>query len=319
MEIIIEDKIRECNKNITETSIKSYIANLKKLTELLKITDLNIFYKDYETIINFIKKEYASSDNSQRNKLTAANAMVKCLFTDNNKKEIEKVIDIYKNELSILKIKIDERLATHKKSKHEEETWIDKKDEKLIKNLLLEKVPDEINTYIDLSKLRDYVLFIFYQNLSTRTELADSKIFYDDEVDIDNLIKDNNLNYIILKKKEKKVVYILNNYKTIKKYGHVILDVKGNMYSLLARYKDNLDKLHDDNYFILGNSGKKVSRTSLSLIYTNLGHVIGRRLSIRTARHIKVTNNVNIKKVNDLATEMRHDPTTALSIYAKHR
>ena len=319
MEIIIEDKIRECNKNITETSIRSYIANLKKLTELLKITDLNIFYKDYETIINFIKKEYASSDNSQRNKLTAANAMVKCLFTDNNKKEIEKVIDIYKNELSILKIKIDERLATHKKSKHEEETWIDKKDEKLIKKLLLEKVPDEINTYSDLSKLRDYVLFIFYQNLSTRTELADSKIFYDNEVDIDNLTKDNNLNYIILKKKEKKVVYILNNYKTIKKYGHVILDVKGNMYSLLARYKENLNKFNDDNYFILGNSGKKVSRTSLSLIYTSLGNVIGRRLSIRTARHIKVTNNVNIKKVNDLATEMKHDPTTALSIYAKHR
>ena len=180
MDIIIEKKIRECNKDIKEISLKSYIANLKKLTELLKITDLNIFYKDYDTIINFIKKEYASSDNSQRNKLTAANAMVKCLFTDNNKKEIEKVIDIYKNELSILKIKIDERLATHKKSKHEEETWIDKKDEKLIKKLLLEKVPDEINTYIDLSKLRDYVLFVFYQLLPSRNDIAFAKFYYND-------------------------------------------------------------------------------------------------------------------------------------------
>ena len=87
----------------------------------------------------------------------------------------------------------------------------------------------------------------------------------------------------------------------------------------LSAGADPNEKFNDDNYFILGNSGKKVSRTSLSLIYTSLGNVIGRRLSIRTARHIKVTNNVNIKKVNDLATEMRHDPTTALSIYAKHR
>jgi len=319
MDIIIENKIRKCNTEITEISITSYIANIKKLTELLKITDLNVFYTNYEMIINFIKKEYASSDNSQRNKLTAANAMVKCLFTDNNKQEIENVINIYKNELSILKIKIDERLATHKKSKHEEETWIDKKDEKQIKKLLLEKVPDEINTFTDLASLRDYVLFIFYQNLSTRTELADSKIYYDNEIDIDKLTKDTYLNYIILKKKEKKVVYILNNYKTIKKYGHVTIDVKGNMYALLSRYKESLNKFTDNNYFILGNSGKKVSRTTLSKIYTSLGNVIGRRLSIRTARHIKVTNNVNIKKVNDLATEMKHDPTTALSIYAKNR
>ena len=317
MELIIESKIRECNKDIKEVSIKSYIVNLLKLTELLKITDLNFFYEEYETIINFIKKEYSSSDNSQRNKLTACNAMVKCLITDSNKKKIENVISIYKNELSILKIKIDERLATHKKSKHEEDTWIYKKDETLIKKLLLEKVPDEINTLDDLIKLRDYVLFMFYQNLSTRTELADSKMFYDDEVDMDELTKDNILNYIILKKKEKKVIYILNNYKTVKRYGHVILDVKGDMYDLLVKYKENMKKLTDDNYFLLTITGKKMARLLLSSTYTNLGNVIGRKLSIRTARHIKVTNNINIQKVTDLATEMSHDPTTALSIYAK--
>ena len=32
---------------------------------------------------------------------------------------------------------------------------------------------------------------------------------------------------------------------------------------------------------------------------------------------LPVTNNINIQKVTDLATEMSHDPTTALSIYAK--
>jgi len=319
MELIIESKIRECNKDIKEVSIKSYIVNLLKLTELLKITDLNFFYEEYETIINFIKKEYSSSDNSQRNKLTACNAMVKCLITDSNKKKIENVISIYKNELSILKIKIDERLATHKKSKHEEDTWIYKKDETLIKKLLLEKVPDEINTLDDLIKLRDYVLFMFYQNLSTRTELADSKMFYDDEVDMDELTKDNILNYIILKKKEKKVIYILNNYKTFKKYGHVVLDVKGNMYSLLVKYKENMKKITKEDYFLIGHNGKKMSRNNLSRTYTNLGDVIGRRLSIRTARHIKVTNNINIRKVKDMANEMKHDPTTALSIYAKNR
>ena len=89
MDIIIEKKIRECNTDIKEISITSYIANLKKLTELLKITDLNFFYTNYDNIIKFIKEEYASSNNSQRNKLTACNAIIKCLITDKNKSEID--------------------------------------------------------------------------------------------------------------------------------------------------------------------------------------------------------------------------------------
>ena len=89
------------------------------------------------------------------------------------------------------------------------------------------------------------------------------------------------------------------------------------MYDLLVKYKESMKKLSDDNYFLLTITGKKMERLALSSTYTNLGNVIGRKLSIRTARHIKVTNNINIQKVTDLATEMSHDPTTALSIYAK--
>ena len=122
---------------------------------------------------------------------------------------------------------------------------------------------------------------------------------------------------VVGEKKEKKVNYILNNYKTVKRYGHVILDVKGDMYDLLVKYKESMKQLSDDNYFLLTITGKKMERLALSSTYTNLGNVIGRKLSIRTARHIKVSNNINIQKVTDLATEMSHDPTTALSIYAK--
>ena len=89
------------------------------------------------------------------------------------------------------------------------------------------------------------------------------------------------------------------------------------MYDLLVKYKENMKKLTDDNFFLITNIGKKMPRMTLSTTYVNLGNVIGRKLSIRTARHIKVTNNINIQKVTDLATEMSHDPTTALSIYAK--
>jgi hypothetical protein len=317
MNIVIENKFLEKNPNLKEVTRKTYVSNIAKLMSLINSTDLNILYKNYENIFQNVRKEYIEN-NSQANKYTACKAMIRCLITDSNKIEVDKALEAYKAELTLLKNKIDARLATHVKTEHEVKTWITKKEEKQISKLLLEKVPENIDSFIALAKLRDYVLFTFYNNLSTRTELAESKFYYDNEVDIDTLLKDNAFNYIILKKQEKKVIYILNNYKTFKRYGHVIIDVKGNMYNLLVKYKENMKKLSEDNYFILGNSGKKVSRTSLSIIYTSLGKVIGRKLSIRTARHIKVTNNINIKKVTDLASQMSHDPTTALTIYAKH-
>ena len=317
MNIVIENKFLEKNPNLKEITRKSYVSNIYKLMSLINSTDLDILYKDYENVFKSVRKEY-TENNSQANKYTACKAMIRCLYTDTNNKEVDKALEAYKVELALLKTKIDARLATHVKTDHEVKTWITKKDEKQISELLFADVPPIIDSFKALSKLRNYVIFTFYKNLSTRTELADSKFYYDDEVDIDTLLKDNDYNYIILKKKEKKVNYILNNYKTFKKYGHVILDVKGDMYDLLVKYKESMKKLSDDNYFLLIDTGnKKMPRSTLSSTYTKLGNVIGRKLSIRTARHIKVTNNINIQKVTDLATEMSHDPTTALSIYAK--
>lgn len=316
MNIIIENKFLEKNPNLKEITRKSYIANISKLMTLINSTDLNILYKDYENVFKSVRKEY-TENNSQANKYTACKAMIRCLYTETNNKEVDKALEAYKIELALLKTKIDARLATHVKTEHEVKTWINEEDEKKISELLLDEIPPVINSLKALTKLRDYVIFTFYKNLSTRTELADSKFYYDDEVDIDTLLKDDVYNYIILKKKEKKVNYILNNYKTVKRYGHVILDVKGDMYDLLVKYKESMKQLSDDNYFLLTITGKKMERLALSSTYTNLGNVIGRKLSIRTARHIKVTNNINIQKVTDLATEMSHDPTTALSIYAK--
>ena len=316
MNIVIENKFLEKNPSLKEITRKSYVSNIYKLMSLINSTDLDILYKDYENIFKSVRKEY-TENNSQANKYTACKAMIRCLITKSNKKQTNKALEAYKVELALLKNKIDARLATHIKTEHEVKTWITEEDEKKISELLLAEVPPIIESFRELSKLRDYVIFTFYKNLSTRTELADSKFYYDDEVDIDKLLKDDIFNYVILKKKEKKVIYILNNYKTVKRYGHVIIDVKGNMYDLLVKYKENMKKLTDDNFFLITNIGKKMPRMTLSTTYVNLGNVIGRKLSIRTARHIKVTNNINIQKVTDLATEMSHDPTTALSIYAK--
>jgi hypothetical protein len=317
MNFIVEKHIRDCNKNITESTIKSYVANITKIIELFKITDINIFYKDYEKIINFIKKEYSSSDNSQRNKLTACNAIIKCLVNDDNKTEIQKALEEYIKEINILREKIDVQLDKHIKSDKEKEGWLSKKEIKLISEKLLKKVPEEIDDLKDLSKLRDYVLFVFYQLLPSRNDIAFSKFYYNDEIDMDNISKDKTLNYLILNKKDKNVLYVMNNYKTSKKYKSQILELGNSLYDILVDYKEKMKPFNKDNWFLLSNAGRNISKNSLSIIYSKLGNVIGKKTSIRTNRHIIISQHIDIEKIDNLARNMGHDLATAIKIYAK--
>jgi|688.fasta_scaffold72890_1 hypothetical protein len=317
MELIIESKIKECNKDLSKNTIYTYIKNITKIVELMKITDLNIFYNDYETIINVIKTKYNDSDNSQRNKLTSCNAMIKCLITSKNKKKIEKALEEYIKEINILRARINDHLDTHIKSEKETEGWLTKKDIKLITELLLKKVPKVILDIEGLNKLRDYVLFVFYQNLPSRNDIAFSKFYYDDEIEMEDLSKNKELNYIILKKKEKQVLYVMNNYKTSKKYKTQTLELGNKMYKMLVDYKDKMKPFNDDDWFILSNRGNHVSKNTLSEIYSKLGNVIGKKTSIRTNRHIIISQNIDIAKMDDLAKRMGHDIATAIKIYAK--
>jgi len=316
MNSIIRTIFLDKNPKLKDITRESYIYNVSNLMDLLVSKDLNIIYKNYKKVFEVVKENYIEN-NSQANKYTACKAIIRCLVNNRNKKKIDEALEAYRVELAILKNKIEKKLATHIKSKHEEETWINKKDEENISILLQAKIPETISTLSELCKLRDYVIFTFYRNLSTRTELADSKFYYDDECNIDTLLKDDIFNYIVLKKNENKVIYILNNYKTVKRYGHVIIDLGNNMYDLLVKYKEYLKLLSKTNYFLINIHDGKLLRSTLSTLFTSFGNEIGKKISIRTLRHIRVSNNINIENVSNLANKMMHDPITALSIYAK--
>jgi hypothetical protein len=317
MDLIIEDKIRNHNPDLTEVTLKSYISNITKIMEMLKTTDLDILYKDPKYIITKYKEAY-KSENSQTNKYTSTNAMLRTLITDSNREDIEKAIKEYCKEIKTLRDIIDAKLDTHEPNEQETNSWITVKEEKLIAESLFNKIPNDIETIEDLIKMRNYVIFIWFKNIATRTEICDSKIFYDTEVDnLDDLPK--NINYVILKKKEKKIIYLLNVHKTVKQKGIKTINLGGNMYKIISKYYENLKKFTNDNWFLINIKKQKVSRSSLTKIYASLGEVLGRSLSIRTNRHIKITNNVDIMKLEKIANNMDHSVATSIKIYAKRR
>jgi len=317
MDLIIEDKIRNHNPELTEVTLKSYISNITKIMEMLKTTDLDILYKDPKYIITKYKEAY-KSENSQTNKYTSTNAMLRTLITDSNREDIEKAIKEYCKEIKLLRDIIDAKLETHEPNEQETNSWITIKEEKIIAESLFNKIPDVIETMEDLLNMRNYVIFIWFKNIATRTEICDSKIFYNTEVgNLDDLPK--NINYVILKKKEKKIIYLLNVHKTVKQKGIKTINLGGNMYKIISKYYDNLKIFTNDNWFLVNIKAKKVSRPSLTKIYASLGEVLGRSLSIRTNRHIKISNNVDIMKLEKIANNMDHSVETSIKIYAKRK
>lgn len=320
MDLIIGKKIRDYNKEVSDSTIRSYVLNIKKILELLNIKDvkgLEIFYKDYKKVILKIKEEYSNSSHSQRNKMTACNALIKSLKDGKNDKKIDKALLEYIKEIKLLRNIIEDHLDTHEKTEKEEESWLTKTDIKLILKGLKDKVPEDIDSLDDLSKYRDYVIFLFYNSVPSRNDVAMAKFYYMDDIDIDDVKKDKLLNYIILDKDDKKVYYIMNNYKTVKKHSSQSLDLGNELYDVLRDYKEKMKVFNEEDWFLLSNKGKHISTNSLSIIYSKLGSVIGKKTSIRTNRHIKVSENIDMSKVKILARLMGHDVSIALNIYAK--
>ena len=131
MNNIIREIFLDKNPKLKDITRESYIYNVSNLMDLLVSKDLNIIYKNYKKVFEVVKENYIEN-NSQANKYTACKAIIRCLVNNRNKKKIDEALEAYRVELAILKNKIEKKLATHIKSKHEEETWINKKDEENI-------------------------------------------------------------------------------------------------------------------------------------------------------------------------------------------
>ena len=318
MNIIVEPILKNYYPDLVERTIKLYCSHVCNSLALIESKDMHDVYKNYDNLIKKIKDTYEEIY-TQKLKFSSCTALIKCLKNNKNEKKIILAQQAYKIEIDNIKAKIKEHLNTGEPSAKQKETWVTDEEIKKIDSYLESQVPeDEYILDIEyLIKLRDLVIFRFYQDLASRNDIANAKIFFEDEIKVDELSKE--WNYIILNKKDRSVKYTLNNYKTVKKHGSYTEDLENNLYDLFARYKNQLIKFNDENWFLLNNRSKKLSTLELTTVYANLGSCINKKLSIRTNRVIKVTGTIDIAEIKKNARRMGHTPYEAMHTYAKNR
>lgn len=307
----ISEIISNARPELSQLSIKTYSSCIVKALQLTKAKSIDMLFNEPKKIIDTIDKNY-DNNHSKKTKLASIIVFLKCYEDKTNKKKIDEAINIYNDAIDGYSNAIKKKLSTNEKTNTEEKNWTTTEDIQTIKDNLKGEIPKKINTIYDLNKYRNYIMYLLYDNLPSRADIADSKLVFKTKQNLSD-----EYNYIVLDKKNKTAEYVLNVYKTKGTYGPKIIQLDNDLYSVLLDYKKNLDNFTNENWLFLNDDCNKLSRNRMGVIYSSLGSSIGKKLSITQNRHIKVSELIPVEKIKELANKMAHSPVEALSVYAK--
>jgi hypothetical protein len=225
-------------------------------------------------------------------------------------------IQLLTNEIVKLSEQIKADLATGEKTKSQEENWLTETDRITIDLTLKNLVKSDIKTPADLIYFRNYVMWNLYESLPTRNDFADSKLIFQPPKKSSDLSTD--CNYVILNKREKSVRYLLNVYKTASTYGQKSIELPTYLYPMLLEYKKAKEKFSSNSsLFLNSDATESLSRNRMSVIYSQLGKIVGKKLGTSLNRHQAVSDTMPLEKMKKLAGKMGHSVQEAMDVYAK--
>jgi hypothetical protein len=304
--------IENARPELSALSIKTYVNSIMKLLELTKSKSIGFLYDDPNKLINKLNEIY-NNLNSKKTKLSSVIVFLKILNNKKSQKKYEEAIKIYSEEIDKYNDDIKTALSTNEKNNKEATNWTSDEDVQKIKDTLKAAVPSKIRTIKDLNHYRDYVLFMFFDSLPSRADVADAKIIFKKATPLDD-----SYNWIVLNRKTKTTEYILNQYKTASHYGSKNIKLDDSLYPLLLDYKKNVDLFNNgEEWFLLNDSGKKMTRNRLSVVYSKLGEIVNKKLGLSLNRHQKISNLVNIDAMQKLAHDMGNSIDQQVHVYAK--
>jgi len=315
MEKQIENIILKAKPDLSHMSCKTYANCCNKVLEFIKSNDMNDLTKSKE-IIKVLNDKY-EKPNTIKTKIASIIVCLKCIMDKKNKKAINNALKDYTNQIEILNGDVKSDLSSKQKNQRQKDGWLEPEDVEKLTKILEDNVPKSIKNPRDLVKLRDLVIFKIYQNIPSRSEMAEAKIIYKPNIKDYNNLNDE-YNYIILDKKKKLAYYIVNVSKTSKTTGQRTVDISKELYPLLDTYKKAVDNFNDHHWFLLNDSASApLTRNRLGVIYSGIGKPINKKLGITINRHIAITNEMPVDKLEKLTDRMGTSVDQAINVYAK--
>ena len=286
----IIDKALE-NRQLSQNSINLYKRNLLKLNDNKPIKNF-IFLKNKDDILSTIKE---LKPTTQRSYIISICSVLRDI--PKYKKMYEEYFELLKDFNNSLKVNTG-------KTEKQEKNWISqdevlsvhKKLKEDVEELLKKKRKIDKGTY---NKLLNYVILSLYTLINPRRNKDYSLMKISSNTD------DDNHNYLIIDKKNN-MKFILNKYKTDKKYHSVEIDIPDNLKEVIHLYlkynplRAELKKKEYDIPFLVDEQGNGLKNsTEITKI---LNKIFGKKISSSMLRNIFLTD-----KYSDVMEELKSD------------
>lgn len=277
------------NRQLSENSKNLYKRNLLKLNDNKEIKNFN-FLKNKDEVLTKIKD---LKPTTQRSYIIS----ICSILRDNTK--MKKTYDEY---FELLKSYNDTLRVNNEKSTTQEKNWITQEEVLKVHKTLKEDIENSLSKKrkIDkqlFNKLLNHMILSLYTLIQPRRNKDYSLMRISSNMD------DTNFNYLVIEKSHMK--FILNNYKTEKKYHSVEIDIPDDLKQVILLYlkyhplKLELKKKEFNIPFLVEDGKELKSSTEITKI---LNKIFDKKISSSMLRSIFLTS-----KYGDLVNELKED------------
>ena len=307
MEDIIDKALS--NRQLSEQSLNLYKRNLTKLNKNKPIKNFN-FLKNKEEILGIIKDLKPTTQRSYIISVCSVlrdNAKYKKLYLE--------YFELLKQSNNDLKVNTD-------KSESQKENWISSEEIDNIYETKKKDILDKIGNKrkIDTSlfdELTNFLILSLYTLIQPRRnkDYALMKLSHNKE--------DDNFNYVTMDKKTKKAMFILNKYKTDKKYHSVEIDIPNTLKEILILYlkfhphRNQLQEPNYDFHLLVDKQGEPFKNSTE--ITKRLNKIFDKKISSSLLRNIYLTGKYSgvMEELQKDTKAMATSVSTAMNNYIK--
>tara|TARA_R110000803_G_scaffold210775_2_gene283661 strand:+ start:315 stop:1244 length:930 start_codon:yes stop_codon:yes gene_type:complete len=304
----LSDLIKEARPNIKDSTIKMYVGNLMKLMKMMDQDDLK-FLKDIDKVKEKLSEKHFTT---QRNYY---NSIIIYLMT----KKDDKIVDQYNKIRDELNKKYIDDNASGIISDKQKNNFVELEEIKtMIKDIENDLQLKKVKKMAKISKKEEtllmvYVILNILIRIPLRNDLSNMILLKKTEYNkLSDKEKEAN-NYLVMEKGLLK--FILNDYKTSKKYKEKILNIPKDLEKILRMYIKRMDYKVNDIIFPLSRNG-----LSQLLIKTSKKY-LSKSISTTMLRKIVASDLLgDVKKAEEeLSKKMGTDIATIKSVYVKEQ
>jgi integrase len=314
----VTEKIQESRPNLKANSIKQYETHLNKLKKLFDSDNFDFLSNPKDVIEKLEDKHYTSKRNT-------LNAVIIFLMALNHDEKYNDLINSYQKIRDELNDKYVEDQQSGKISSKQKDNFvelneimsmIDTMRKEIVKQNLKNK---ETLTGKEKELIMVFTIFSFLVEYPLRNDLSGMK--YISKTDYNKLTEDDKKEGNFLVKNKNKLMMILNQYKTSKKYGEKVIEINPEISKVLRMYIRLTDKKIGDVLFT-NSKDNAITRNGISqLLIKTSKKYLGKNISTTMMRKIVVSDKfADVKEEQkELANIMGHDVGTQNLVYVKEK